>query len=474
MIRCEGRIEHSSVSSEAKKPVLLPAKHHVTDLIIKEHHDSASHTGIKGTLNRIRERYWILHGRQAVKRVLRKCVTCKRLEGKPYPTPKTPHLPPWRTSDDPPFSYTGVDFAGPLNVKENTKCGQQSTKKSYIALFTCASTRGIHVELLPSLSAEGFLQAFRRFSGRRGLPRMIISDNAKTFKSASKELSKIKRSPEVQQHLANNGVSWKFIIEKAPWHGGFWERLIKSVKRCLKKSIGRATLSFEELRTILIEIESTLNNRPITYIYDDEEGISYPLTPSCLLYGRRTTTTPNDSQFEIVSTNESLTRRAQHHKTLLKEFTKQWRREYLLSIREAASSSNNGTRDVIAEGDIVILKNESTKRLFWKIAKVEELIRSIDGVVRSAKIRVLNSETRKPIIIQRPIQHLIPLEIRSKFGIEDEEELVDVNEESSGTQDLSTEPLDSDVKTAVVEKKNRPKRKAAVQGELVRKLSKQT
>ncbi|CAB3977862.1 Hypothetical predicted protein [Paramuricea clavata] len=215
----------------------------------------------------------------------------------------------------------------------------------------------------------------------------------------------------------------------------------QSVKRCLKKSIGRATLSFEELRTILIEIESTLNNRPITYIYDDEEGISYPLTPSCLLYGRRTTTTPNDSQFEIVSTNESLTRRARHHKTLLKEFTKQWRREYLLSIREAARSSNNGTRDVIVEGDIVILKNESTKRLFWKIAMVEELIRSIDGVVRSAKIRVLNSETRKPIIIRRPIQHLIPLEIRSKFGNEHEEDLVDVNEESSGTQDLSTEPL---------------------------------
>lgn len=132
-----------------------------------------------------------------------------------------------------------------------------------------------------------------------------------------------------------------------------------------KKSIGRATLSFEELRTLLVEIESTLNNRPITYIYADEEGISYPLiiTPSCLLYGRRKTITANDSQFEIVSTNEYLTRRAKHHKILLKEFTKQWRREYLLSIREAATSSNNGTRDVTAVGDIVILKNESTKRL---------------------------------------------------------------------------------------------------------------
>ena len=144
----------------------------------------------------------------------------------------------------------------------------------YIALFTCASTRAIHLELLPSLSTEGFLQAFRRFSSRRGLPRILISDNAKTFKAASKELSKIKRSYEIHQHLANKGVSWRLIVEKAPWHGGFWERLIKSVKRCLKKSIGRAMLSFEELRTLLVEIESTLNNCPITYVYDDEEEVS--------------------------------------------------------------------------------------------------------------------------------------------------------------------------------------------------------
>jgi hypothetical protein len=92
MICCEGQIQHSS---EAKEPVLLPAKHHVTHLIIQEHHNSANHTGIKGTLNRIREIYWIPHGSQAVEHVLRKCVTCKRLEGKPYPTPKTPHLPSW-------------------------------------------------------------------------------------------------------------------------------------------------------------------------------------------------------------------------------------------------------------------------------------------------------------------------------------------------------------------------------------------
>ena len=463
IVRCEGRIENAAISSESKKPILLPPKHHFTDLIIQENHNTANHIGIKGTLNRIRERYWILHGRQSVKRTLRKCVTCKRLEGKPYPTPKTPQLPAWRTSDEPPFTYTGLDFAGPLNVKESSKRAEQSSEKSYIALFTCASTRAMHLELLKNLSTESFLQAFRRFSSRRGLPKMLLSDNAKTFKSASKELSRIKRSSEVQQHLANKGVTWRFITEKAPWHGGFWERLIKSVKRCLKKSIGRAMLTFEEMRTILVEIETTLNNRPITYVYDDEEGISYPLTPSNLIYGRRTTTSPNESQWEIVCTNESLTRRAKHHRKLLHEFTNQWRREYLLSILESARARSNKVKDVISVGDVVILKNENTKRLFWKLSKVEELIRSEDGVVRSAKIRVLNSETRNPIVIRRPIQHLIPLEIRC------DKESVDGNKPQTTARDKTMESSQNGENEKGLN--NRPKRQAAVLGDAIRKLS---
>lgn len=415
IIRCEGRLENSTIQLDAKKPILLPSKHYVTGLIIDERHAMVQHNGIKATLNCVRERYWILRGREAVKRVLRKCFMCKKLEGKPYPTPKAPSLPSWRVSDDPPFTHTGLDFAGPLFVKEDVTTAKPKLRKVYVTLFTCASTRAVHLELLINLSTDAFLQAFRRFSSRRGTPRTLISDNAKTFKSAAKELSTIKRSNEVERYLSNKGVTWEFITEKAPWHGGFWERLIKSVKRCLKKSIGRASLSFEELRTILIEIESTLNSRPLTYVYDDEEGILYPLTPSALIYGRRTTTTPNDNHYEIVSTNRSLTRRATYQRKILNEFTKQWRKEYLLSIRECAKSkTSNLVEDSIAIGDIVILKDEGSARIFWKLAKVEELIRSKDNVVRSAKIRVLNNQNRKPVLLRRPIQHLIPLEVRAE------------------------------------------------------------
>ena len=95
--------------------------------------------------------------------------------------------------------------------------------------------------------------------------------------------------------MEDKGVTWEFIVEKAPWHGGFWDRLVRSVKRCLKKLMGRASLSFEEMRTLLIEIEGTLNNRPpLTYIYDDEQGVACPLTPSMLIYGRIIATAAND------------------------------------------------------------------------------------------------------------------------------------------------------------------------------------
>ena len=141
-----------------------------------------------------------------------------------------------------------------------------------------------------------------------------------------------------------------------------------------------------------MEIDTTLNNRPLTYVYDDEEGISYPLTPSHLISGRRIASTPSDRQFEIVSTNSSLTKRALYHKRLLGEFAKQWRQEYLLAIRELSNASHGSARETIAAGDVVILKNDCAPRAFWKLATVKELLRSDDGVVRTAKVRVISDQ----------------------------------------------------------------------------------
>ena len=413
IIRCHGRINQSALSASSKNPILLPPDHYFTELLIKERHKMVHHDGIRETLSAVRETHWIPRGRAAVKRVIRSCVVCRRFEGRPYSSSMMPDLPPERVSEGPPFAHTGVDFAGPLYVKSPIESDDKA--KTYICLFTCATTRAVHLELTEALSAQSFLQAFRRFVSRRGLPSVMMSDNAKTFKSVSKDIKKIRQSKEVQQHLTSRQVDWQFILEKAPWWGGFWERLVQSTKRCLKKTIGRTTLTYEELRTVVIEIESTLNNRPLTYIYDDAEGNSRCLTPADLIYGYRLSSVPSERQYEVTSTSQCLTKRARYQFRLLAEFNRQWKRDYLLSLREYSAGKNKGSRTApaIKRGDIVILKDEHTARCWWKLARVTELLEGRDKKVRAAKIWVLSSE-RKPVTLRRPIQSLIPLEVRSQ------------------------------------------------------------
>ena len=405
MICCEGHLKNANIPTSMKCPVLLPTKHYFTELVIKECHKAVYHNGISETLAAFRERRWIFRGREAVKKIIRKCVICQRYEGKAYTGPLIPDLPVERVSSDPPFNNTGIDFAGPLYVH----IAETKENKAYICIFTCASTRALHLEVTEGLSANTFLLAFRRFCGRIGIPSIILSDNAKTFKHCAKEITRIVRSEEVHQYLSNKQITWTFIAEKAPWWGGFWERLVQSVKRCLRKVVGRATLTLDELTTVIIEIETTLNNRPLTYMHDDNEGVSHALTPASLIYGRRIATTPSSCQFEITSTSKALTKRAKHQHHALNSFIRLWLREYLLSLQERRSIKvAKGSSRKIQTGDIVILKEDGTSRCLWKLAKVTETIEGRDGAIRSARVQLLSKN--KVIQLRRPIQHLVPLE----------------------------------------------------------------
>lgn len=147
-------------------------------------------------------------------------------------------------------------------------------------------------------------------------------------------------------------------------------------------------------------------------IYDDEEGVSYPLTPSHLINGGRITSEPSDRQFEIVSTHKSLTKKTQYHKGLLEQFTNSWKKEYSTSLRETSLFLHKPSKEIIQVGDIVVLKNENKRRAFWKLAKVTELVRGRDGVVRTAKIQCLTTDRAKTTELRRPSQHLVPLELR--------------------------------------------------------------
>lgn len=123
----------------------------------------------------------------------------------------------------------------------------------WICLFTCCITRAVHLEVVPNLTAQAFLKCFRRYVGCRSTPSFVIPDNAKTFKSASKELEKIMNDPSVIRHFTQERIKWSYNLEKAPWWGGFYERLVKSLKSGLKKTIGRAKLTQDELVTVSLQ-----------------------------------------------------------------------------------------------------------------------------------------------------------------------------------------------------------------------------
>ena len=244
ILHCKGRIDNSTLDCDSKHPILLSPKHRCSELLVSDIHEKVKHHGIRDTLTTTRERYWIIRGREFVKKMIKKCIVCRKAEGKPYASGKSSDLPSSRVSDDPPFTNVGLDFAGPLYIQDKgANDNDQGSNKVYILLLTRASTRAVHLEVTPALTVSSFLCAFRHFTSRRGVPALLMSDNAKMFRAASKEIRELCRSEEVLRYLADMRITWTFIVERAPWWGGFWERLVKSIKRPLKKVIGRTSLT---------------------------------------------------------------------------------------------------------------------------------------------------------------------------------------------------------------------------------------
>ena len=150
-------------------------------------------------------------------------------------------------------------------------------------LYTCCVTRAVQLDVVLDLSTPTFIHSFKRFSSRRGLPNLMLSDNGKTFVAAAKVVTKVVTSPKVQGNFEGIGIQWKFNVPRAPWWGGVFERLVRSTKHCLRKVLGQAKFSHDELLTALIEIEMVLNSRHLTYI--SENDLDEALTPSHLLIG---------------------------------------------------------------------------------------------------------------------------------------------------------------------------------------------
>ena len=162
---------------------------------------------------------WIVRGHYFVRKLLFWCTVCKKFQGKPYKTPPPPPLTSYRVKEAPAFTYIGLDYLGPLYLRS----ANEKDRKLWICLFIGYVTRAIHFEVVPNLTAVAFLRCFRRFIARRSMPSFVKSDNVKTFKSTSKEHEKIMNDPSVYRYFIQERIKWSYILEKAPWWGGFYE-----------------------------------------------------------------------------------------------------------------------------------------------------------------------------------------------------------------------------------------------------------
>ena len=444
-------MSNSDLPSSAQTPILLDKSHPLTALIVMDAHRRVLHNGVKETLTELRSAYWLIWGRQFVHKVIHSCLTCRKLEGRPFQSVSSPPLPEYRVRQSQPFCYTGVDFAGPLYVKQSVI---SERRKVWLCLYTCCVTKAVHLDLVPNLNAFTFLRSFKRFTSRRGIPSKVVSDNSKTFKSASKVIQGVLNEPKVKKHFTKLHVEWTFNLEKAPWWGGIFERMIKSAKRCLKKSVGRASLTYDELSTLVTEIEAVLNSRPLTYVSMDD--LEEPLTPSHLLLGYRVLSLPDPPLSDDPDYNESannLSRRMKHLLRTSEKFWKCWKKEYLLELREfhRTSQISKGVRDAVQEGQIVMVYDEGQPRGLWRVGRIEEVIPGSDGRIRSAQVRV-QSKTGRATVLRRSIQHLYPLEIGcQKDSVDSQPEKTTTDVDIEDNETLSTSQSENQDPQTVVE-----------------------
>ena len=384
-----GRLERASIELSAKHPMILPGKHHVTDLVIRNCHEKEGHVGAGQVLASIRQKFWILRGHVAVRRVVGKCLKCRFWNARPCEQIMAP-LPTARVSPGlPPFSSVGVDYFGPILVKS-----RRSQVKRYGCVFTCLAIRAVHIEIAHELTSDSFIQAFARFVSRRGPPIEVFSDNGTNFKGAETEIKAAleKWNPDrIDNCLRKRGIKWNFNPPHASHAGGVWERMIRSIRKILRALLGSQLVDDETLLTLMAEVEKILNDRPLTPPTSDSNDPE-PLTPSKLLLLR-----PNIcfSPGESDPVNIYGSKRWKQAQYLADIFWKRWTREYLPTLQVKQKWLR--PRPNLSVGDLVLVIGENSSRGRWPKGIVQEVFPDRNGNVRQVTVRTATSVLRHDV-----------------------------------------------------------------------------
>lgn len=356
MIRHETRLRNALPPMTARNPIILPRSHPISQLMVQRYHERLLHAQSETVVNELRQRFYIAKIRRVVQRVAHMCQYCLVKKAMPA-VPRMAPLPLARIAVTcPPFTHAGVDYFGPIYVTV-----RRSSEKRWGVLFTCLSSRAIHLEIATSLNISSCILAITSFMGRRGTPKAFYSDRGTNFIGSERILQEELRrlnSEELAESVVSPTLEWKFNPPLAPHMGGAWERLVRTVKSALYAALPQRNTTEEILRATLVEIENM---------------------------------------------KETNTWHASQH--MANRFWKRWLAEYLPEI--TMRSKWLEAQPPVKVDDVVIVIDPEAKRNEWKKGRVIQTHKGPDGQVRSAKVVTTGG------ILTRPVTKLAVLRIKS-------------------------------------------------------------
>ncbi|XP_075157911.1 uncharacterized protein LOC142231178 [Haematobia irritans] len=389
LIRISGRLDEALyLPFDARRPIILPQNHWVSELIMAHYHNKNYHQNKNLTINELRQNYWIPNIKTLYNKAKRKCYKCK-LDSIQPKIPQMGQFPEDRiTPFVRPFTYTGVDLCGPFDVA----IGRRKEKR-WVVVFTCLTIRAAHIELAHDLSTDAFILCLRNFINRRGTPLRIRSDNGTNFIGVQKFLKKEDRlinEDDILKETSNRQIEWLFNCPENPSSGGVWERLIQIIKRLLQKTLKESVPRVETLQSVLIEAENIINSRPLTEIplsSEDDE----PLTPNHFLIGcSNSTQTPNTEDEKLC-----LRKQWKISQNLKDRLWKRWITEYLPQLIRMTKWRNK--TDPIKIGDLVLILESSVPRRQWLKGRIIKVFPAKDGQIRFAEIKTISGVKRRPV-----------------------------------------------------------------------------
>ncbi|XP_043276074.1 uncharacterized protein [Venturia canescens] len=340
ILRVGGRLKHSALQPDNKHSVILPRDSPLTALLIADAHERTLHGGTQLTLAYLRQSCWIIGGRGPVRSYILRCVRCARFRALKAQQ-LMGQLPISRVTPARPFLFSGVDYAGPVSLKSWRGRGSKC-HKGWLCIFVCFATSAMHLEVVTDLTTDGFLAALR--TGAAAELRQLFNTGT--------------RESELIQHTgATDGIKWVFNPAGAPHMGGKWEAAVKSVKYHLRRTIGDASLTFEEFTTLLTQIEGILNSRPLEPLSDDPDDYSV-LTPGHFLIGDTLTSIPEPSLRDVP---QGRLTRWQWLQERVQYYWEHWSSGYL-QRQQAISKWHHPSHD-IRVGSMVLLMNENTSHV---------------------------------------------------------------------------------------------------------------